>query len=163
MRTLAVLLSMSALAFSGTPPPPPDCGCTKDCEVVCTVETSLLWPPNHFLVNVGLEVNGNPTIQVYSDEDDVWPASAQFSPDAKLNNGDLRLRSERGGPGDGRVYLIVAGDCAATVVVPHDLSAASIASVLAQAEAALEYWETNGVPPPTFFLVGDGPVIGPKQ
>jgi hypothetical protein len=161
MRCLALLLSMSALAFSGNPPPPPDCKC--ECEVVCTVETSLLWPPNHNLVDVGLEVDGNPSIQVYSDEDDVWPASAQFSPDAKLSYGNLRLRSERGGPSDGRVYLIVAGDCALTVVVPHDLSAASIASVLDQAEDALEYWETNGVPPPSFYLVGDGPVIGPKQ
>ena len=160
MRSLALLLSMSALAFSGNPPPPDECGC-KDCEVVCTVETDFLWPPNHFLVDVGLEAAG--AIQVYSDEDDVWPASAQFSPDAKQNNGNLRLRSERGGPSDGRVYLIVAGDCALTVVVPHDMSQASIASVLAQAEAALEYYETNGVPPPSFFLVGDGPIIGPKQ
>ena len=162
MRALALLLCMSALAFSGDPQPPPDCGCKKDCEVVCTVETDFLWPPNHFLVDVGLSVSGNPTIQVYSDEDDEWPASEQFSPDAKLN-GNLRLRRERGGPGDGRVYLIIAGDCALTVVVPHDLSAASIASVQAQAEAALEFWELNGVPPPSFFLVGDGPVIGPKQ
>jgi len=160
MRCLVLLLSMSALALSGNPPPPP-CGC--DCEVVCVVERDFLWPPNHNLVDVGLEVDGNPTIQVYSDEDDVWPASARFSPDAKLSGQDLRLRAERGGPGDGRVYLIVAGDCAMTVVVPHDLSAASVASVQAQADAALEYWETNGIPPPGFFLVGDGPVIGPKQ
>ena len=161
MRCLVVLLSMCALAFSWDPPPPPDCGCKNECEVVCTVEQDFLWPPNHFLVDVGLEATG--TVTVYSDEDDVWPASAQFSPDAKQNNGNLRLRSERGGPDDGRVYLIIAGDCALTVVVPHDFSAASVASVLAQAEAALAYWETNGVPPPSFFLVGDGPVIGPKQ
>ena len=156
MRCLVLLLSMSALAFSGDPPPPEDCG-------VCSVEQDFLWPPNHNLVDVGLVVDGAPSIQVYSDEDDVWPASARFSPDARLDCLDLRLRSERGGSGDGRVYLIVAGDCAITVVVPHDLSAASVASVQAQADAALEFWETNGTPPSSFFLVGDGPVIGPKQ
>jgi hypothetical protein len=158
---------------------------THDECVDCVLDRDLLWPPNHKLVDVGLhvDVHQDPgathetTITVYSDEDDVWPASARFSPDAKLEDSTLRLRSERSGPGDGRVYLIVVsvldtdnatGDshvhlCVFTVVVPHDLSAASIASVEAQADAAHDFFVANGTPPPGYFLVGDGPVIGPKQ
>jgi hypothetical protein len=162
MRSVVLLMAMSAGALAGGEPPT-----HGDC-VECTLETDFLWPPNHNLVSVGLQVTGiaDATITVYSDEDDVWPASAQFSPDAKLDCKDLRLRSERGGPGDGRVYLIVVqGDheCVLTVVVPHDLSAASIASVFDQADAARDFFIANGTPPPGFFLVGDGPIIGPKQ
>jgi hypothetical protein len=50
------------------------------------------------------------------------------------------------------------------VVVPKSQSAADIASVNAQADAAAAYCHThNGAPPPSFFIVGDGPVVGPKQ
>jgi len=53
--------------------------------------------------------------------------------------------------------------CVFTVVVPHDMSAASIASVQAQADAAFDFWMANGTAPADFFVVGDGPVVGPKQ
>jgi hypothetical protein len=98
-------------------------------------------------------------------------------PDAKLEDSTLRLRSERSGPGDGRVYLIVVsvldtdnatGDshvhlCVFTVVVPHDLSASSIASVEARPTRLMISSSRTARPPPGYFLVGDGPVIGPKQ
>jgi hypothetical protein len=49
-------------------------------------------------------------------------------------------------------------------VVPHDQSAASIASVNAQAAAASAFCNANnGAPPAGFVQVGIGPVIGPKQ
>ena len=98
---------------------------------------------------------------------------SNFSPDAKdLGAGTLRLRSERLGTQDGRVYLIVTsavgatGDtatCLTTVVVPHDQSQASKNSFNAQASAAQAYYLANGTPPPGYSVVGDGPVIGPKQ
>jgi hypothetical protein len=112
---------------------------------------------------------------VFGDEDDETPTGdGNHSPDAKnLNIGTLRLRSERKGDADGRVYLIVvkvtdaAGNVSfrcATVVVTHSQSKSSIASVNAQAAAARAYCESHGgMPPPAYFMIGDGPVIGPKQ
>ncbi|HEX7897527.1 MAG TPA: hypothetical protein VF950_07185 [Planctomycetota bacterium] len=178
MRTALFLLSLSALAFSS-----PDL--IEDECLSCTLEQDLLWPPNHVLVEVGLHVDEHvdpnathtTSVDVYSDEDDLWPASAHFSPDASLAGGPLRLRRERGGRDDGRVYLIVVSVldtdiatglfhwhfCVFTVVIPHDLSDASIASVRAQAQAAEDYWALNGSAPPAYFHVGGGPLSGPKQ
>lgn len=177
MRLAVILLAMSATAL-------PQNQATQDECVSCSLDTDFLWPPNHKLVDVGLHVDAHAdpgtthtiSIAVYSDEDDVWPASARFSPDASQAC-SLRLRSERSGRGDGRVYLIVVTIrdtniatglyhdhfCVFTVVVPHDLSRASIASVRAQADAAEDYWSAHGSAPPGYFVVGDGPVIGSKQ
>jgi hypothetical protein len=115
-------------------------------------------------------------VSVYSDEDDVESTvgNSDFSPDAKnIAIGTLRLRSERSKNGDGRVYLIVVksadsagntGFAATTVVVPKSPSPSDVSSVNAQAAAALSYaLANNGNPPPGYFVVGDGPVIGPKQ
>jgi hypothetical protein len=119
---------------------------------------------------------GSHSVQVivYSDEPDLdIPGSGNFSPDAKnIALGTLRLRSERSGNGDGRVYLIVVkatdasgkvGYCAKTVTVPHDQSNASKNSVAAQANAARTYFLANHVPPPSYVQVGTGPITGPKQ
>jgi hypothetical protein len=97
----------------------------------------------------------------------------QFSPDA-INPGlnTLALRSERLGTGPGRVYLIVVtatdsfgqkGFCTSTVGVPHDQSTASKAAITQLAASASAYYALNGVPPADWFVVGDGPVVGPKQ
>jgi hypothetical protein len=76
----------------------------------------------------------------------------------------LRLRSDRAGSGDGRVYLIVAvatdpagnqGHACCTVVVPHDKSQAALDAVLEQAAAARDFCETNGTPPEGFSVVGE--------
>ncbi len=147
-----------------------------------SVAKSTLWPPNHDLENVGLSVtasdnSGGPVttqVVVFSDEDDLAPDSGNFSPDARnIAPGTLRLRSERSGGGDGRVYLIVvtATDSSnnvsrvcLTVVVPQSQSQSAQNSVNSQAAAAKSYCEThNGAPPPGYFVVGDGPVVGPKQ
>jgi hypothetical protein len=147
-----------------------------------SVGAGSLWPPNHDLLNVGLNVSasdnsGDPVqiqVAVFSDEDDITSAGGEMSPDARdIAPGTLRLRAEREGSGDGRVYLIVvtATDssnnvtrkCLA-VVVPKSQSKADAASVAQQAQAAVSYCQThNGAPPPGYFVVGDGPTIGPKQ
>ncbi len=147
--------------------------------VTSTVAKPLIWPANHDMVNVGLGASGNCgapitfQVQVFSDEDD-HTKGAKFSPDATdIAVGTLQLRAERVGSGDGRVYLIVVRgtdtsgntgfDCS-TVVVPHDSSAKSLASVNSQAAAAQTYCQTNnGAAPLGYFLIGDAPVIGPKQ
>jgi len=110
---------------------------------------------------------------VFSDED--ASPSGNFSPDADnlTATGNLRLRAECRPDGDGRVYLIVAkatnssgdiGFCATPVTVPHDQSAASRLSVALQASAALDYaLGHHGNPPPGYFLIGNGPIVGPKQ
>jgi len=97
------------------------------------------------------------------------------SPDAKnlRADGTLRLRAERRGDGDGWVYLIIAkatdssgntGFCATTVTITHDQSAAGYALVKAQAAAAQAYAAAhNGAPPPGYFLIGKGPIVGKKQ
>jgi len=150
--------------------------------VTCAVAVPSLSPPNHGLVNVGLTASatdicdGAPpvVVTVFGDEDDETPTGAgNFSPDAKdVAPGTLRLRAERMGNADGRVYLIVARatdgsgnaahDCC-TVVVPHAGNSASIASVNVQATAARDFCLAHGGPPAGFFPIGDGPVVGPKQ
>jgi hypothetical protein len=157
----------------------------NDCEppkVTSSVATASLWPPNHKLINVGFAASATDncpgpiaiSVRVFSDESEAAPADGHFSPDAKdIAPGTLRLRSERFGDSDGRVYLIVTtapdtsgnkGHSCATVVVPHDQSAASIVSVNAQAAAASAYCAANnGGVPPGYVMIGIGPVVGPKQ
>jgi hypothetical protein len=149
------------------------------CSVISSVSTSSLWPPNHNLVKVGLGGSsgcpGATSVSVFSDEDDqADTGDGNFSPDARdIAPVSLRLRSERSGNGNGRVYLVVAkatdasGNVAAscnTVVVPKSQSKKDQDAVNAQAAAAKAYcFAHNGAPPPGYFVVGDGPVVGPKQ
>ena len=149
-----------------------------------TISTSLainsLWPPNHDMVNVGFAFSATDNtsvastdLAVFSDEDDVAPAGGEESPDAmNIASGTLRLRSERSGNGDGRVYLIriTATDGSSntsraclSVVVPKSKSAADVSSVNLQAQAARAQCAATGMPPAGYFVVGDGPVIGPKR
>ncbi|HYP26211.1 MAG TPA: Ig-like domain-containing protein [Blastocatellia bacterium] len=151
--------------------------------VHCSVGTSSLWPPNHNLINVGLAASasdncGGPVamqVLVFGDEDDEEATGdGMHSPDAKnIGLATLRLRSERKGDGDGRVYLIVVkatdasgnvGFCVKTVVVPHSQNKRATAAVQAQAAAAAAFAQANGgAPPPGYFVIGDGPILGPKQ
>jgi hypothetical protein len=154
---------------------------TQAPSITCSVTKALLWPPNSDLVNVGLTVTASdndgdaPTISidVFSDEDDEEQPGG-MSPDAKdVAAETLRLRAERRGDADGRVYVIriKATDQSnntsysyCTVVVPHSQSKADLSAVNAQAAAAVAAFVSNGNNPPAgFFLVGDGPTVGPKQ
>ncbi|HEX6184409.1 MAG TPA: cadherin-like domain-containing protein [Pyrinomonadaceae bacterium] len=149
--------------------------------VTCSVTKALLWPPNSDLVNVGLTVTATDNdaeapvveIDVFSDEDDEEQLDG-MSPDAKdVAPVTLRLRAERRGDANGRVYVIriKATDQSnntsysyCTVVVPKSQSKADLSAVNAQAAAAVAAFVANGNNPPAgYFLVGDGPVVGPKQ
>ena len=147
---------------------------TQGPGVTITLAKTQLWPPNHNLIDVGFSFAASDnsggtvtsTVAVYSDEDDLAPETGDHSPDAK---NALRLRAERSGAGNGRVYLIVvtATDpssnttfACATVVVPKSMSSADVAAVNAQATAAASQC---GTIPAGYFLVGDGPIVGPKQ
>ena len=149
-----------------------ECGNTASCpatftiedttapDVTCSVGTDVLWSPDHKLAEVGLEVTVSDDcdpagaedsliIEVWSDETeipDTGDGTGRHAPDAKDIYAGLRLRKERRGGEDGRVYLIIAraedgcgnvgfGYCA--VVVPHDQSEDGLAEVAAQAEATL--------------------------
>jgi hypothetical protein len=113
-------------------------------------------------------------VSVFGDEDDETRtangANGINSPDAKdIAIGTLRLRAERVEALDGRVYLVVvtatdmAGNASRachTVVVPKGKNG----NVEAQAAAAKAFCEANsGAAPPGYFVIGDGPIIGPKQ
>ena len=162
----------------------PGNGACPACVLTTSVSTSQLWPPSHSLINVGLAASttgicpASRDVTVYSDEDDVDPQTVgDMSPDAKnIALGTLRLRAERrdtGAGADGRVYLIITktsdgtGNGAfacTTVTVPETQGSSDKASVAAQAAAAKSFCTSNGgTPPPGYFLVGDGPTIGPKQ
>jgi len=124
---------------------------------------------------VVLNIDPDPviTVLVFADEDDEEPTGdGNHSPDASGEDETLRLRSERIGNDNGRVYLImvVATDTAGnfgfdccTVVVPKSKSKKHIANVDGQAAIAEAFCLEFGEPPPGFVEVGDGPVIGPKQ
>jgi hypothetical protein len=158
-----LLLNIFDMAVVPAPVDPP--------LVTCTLETALLWPPDHELRDVGLGLSVKhdaPTtlsLAVYSDEGDLEPGSGNHAPDAlDVAAGTLRLRAERSGHGDGRVYLIVAtaadefgnvGVGCCTVVVPKSESAASEAEVLLQAALAEGSCRRAGVLPRGFVPVGE--------
>jgi len=97
-----------------------------------------------------------------------------FSPDSKdISVGTLQLRQERVDSGNGRVYLVVVkatdtaggtGFATVTVVVPKSSTGTNIALVNTLAAAAKTFADSNhGAPPPAYFVIGDGPLIGSKQ
>ena len=158
-------------------------------SVSASTRLQILWPPNHNLVNVGLKAtvrdlcDPSPVIavSVFGDEDDEEKTGdGHHAPDARnIALGSLRLRSERKGNADGRVYLVVVtatdasnnvGFHAVAVAVPHDMSKKSVASAVAQGIAAerraaefVRYLLGFLPLPSPFFVIGDGPIIGPKQ
>jgi hypothetical protein len=154
----------------------------QQAHVTVSIDKTMLWPPNHDLINVGLGVmvndpcnpNASATVAVYSNEDDtVVDDGETHSPDARnVAASTLRLRSERTGSGTARVYLIVVravgstgttGLASATVVVPHSRSGAAMQAATNLAAAAQASLMTTGNAPGGYYLVGDGAVIGPKQ
>ena len=150
-----------------------------------SVAMSLISATNSNLFDVGLTASATDQegeavtyqVTVFGDEDDETPTlpGVVHSPDAKdIAPSTLRLRGERVEANDGRVYLIkvTATDSSGgvsnpnyhTVVVPKNNKPASINLVNAQAAAAITYAQShNGAPPPGYFVIGDGLIIGPKQ
>ncbi|HKR58654.1 MAG TPA: DNA/RNA non-specific endonuclease, partial [Pyrinomonadaceae bacterium] len=150
-----------------------------------SVTMSLISATNSNLFNVGLTASTTDqegetvtiSVAVFGDEDDQTPTvtSVVHSPDAKdIATNTLRLRGERVEANNGRVYLIIvtATDASGgvdrnyhTVVVPKNNKAANVNAVIAEAAAAAAVAESNGdgTPPPGYFVIGDGPIIGPKQ
>lgn len=149
----------------------------------CSVITPVILQTNHDMVNVGLASRARDlcegelpvAVSIFGDEDDeAQTGDGNFSPDAKnIDIETLRLRAERKGNSDGRVYLILVestdssgnrGINCCTVTVPHSRSQSALQSAQAQAAAARTFCLANaGMPPAGYFVVGDGPVIGPKQ
>ncbi len=147
--------------------------------VSSSVATSSLWPPNHDLVSIGFasfatdgcdaNVTDSLITAVWSDE----PEEGPHAPDAADVSSDLRLRRERAGSGDGRVYLMIthATDAcgntsfACSVVdVPHSNGKKAQASIAQQVAEAQGFCNGNGgAPPPGFVQVGLSPASGPKQ
>ena len=100
-------------------------------EISVSVSPDTLWPPNHKMVlctptiTVSDNCDLNPTVQLVS----VTSNEADDADDILINNGDIYLRAERSGHGDGRVYTITyeaiddSGNSApakSTVTVPHN-------------------------------------------
>jgi hypothetical protein len=132
--------SSSAAVYYGYCPPtnrPPDCS-------TVTANPSTLWPPNHTFRLVTLSGGTDPdgdavtlTITgVTQDEPVNGAGDGNTSPDAQAGAqaNTVRLRAERSGTGDGRVYRISftgsdsqGGTCTGTVTVgvPHDQGAGS--------------------------------------
>jgi hypothetical protein len=149
--------------------------------ITASVAVDTLWAPNHHMENVGLafsatDNSGDPValqIKVFSNEDDVFDGGESFSADAKdIAAGTLRLRSERSTIGSGRVYLIliVATDSSnnvstkcLSVVVSKSQNQSDINAVNQLAAAAGAICESTGAAPAGYFVVGDGPTIGPWQ
>lgn len=131
---------------------------TQPPTITASVAVGTLWSPNNKMVDVGLSISATDnssdattTFVVYSDEDDGDSIDA---------SGSLLLRAERAGTGDGRVYLIAITSTdefsntsykCLTVVVPKSQSAKDVASVNAQAAAALAQCPS----PAGYFIVGD--------
>ncbi len=188
------VIDSTASAAAGTPP---DSNLTNNSQKVsltvsnpvpvvhASVAQPLLRQNDHELVNVGLAATAIDTacpapttfaVQVFGNEDDQTSTSGDdaFSPDARdIGVGSLRLRAERLGNSDGRVYLIIVkatdtaggtGFDSVTVVVPKSSSAASRMAIAAEAMAAEQSaLANNGVPPAGYLMIGDGPPFGPKQ
>jgi hypothetical protein len=124
----------SIIESCGTPTPnlPPDCS-------GAVANATMLWPPNHKFVPIAIgnvtDPDGDPvnmTITgIHQDEPTKGLGSGDQSPDGIIvDNHTVKVRAERAGTGDGRVYHIdftandgKGGVCTGEVsvpVVPHD-------------------------------------------
>jgi hypothetical protein len=139
---------------------------------------ALLWPPNHDLIDVGLVATAVDScggvrpvaIQPFSTEpEEAAMGDGRFSPDARqAASGALRLRAERMGGGDGRIYLIRAGASdpsgnsgfgCCSVVTPHSMNEAAVTEIQAEAAAAA----SCRADPRSFVTIGNGAVIVPSS
>ncbi len=132
----------------GTPATP-----NPDVAAACTY----LWPPNHRMQSVGLDLDAAYDLLVFSNDPSADPADIALD-----NDGGLQLRAERSGDSIGRVYLVVALtpeedggdliDCCA-VVVPHDKSEGSMMDIETEAALAQLICLINNAPPAGYELI----------
>ncbi len=105
-----------------------------------SVSPAMLWPPNHKMKDVTVSYSSTDNcpgpitcaLSVSSDEPVEGLGDGHTSPDwIVVNNHLVKLRAERSGTGDGRVYTITirctdqhgnTGTATTTVLVPHDMS-----------------------------------------
>ncbi len=120
-------------------------GCTTSVTVIDTVPPALtievtpkvLWSPDHKLVPIRIDAKPTDlcdpapavTCRVTSSEPALMIGSGQTPRDIVWSGGQLFLRAERSGTGEGRVYTITCTatdasgnrtEASATVMVPHD-------------------------------------------
>lgn len=135
----AVRNNVSANVLVGPVNQPPECGMVR-------AELTRLWPPSGEMVPITLlgvtDPDGDAVnlriTQITQDEPVVGPGSGQGAPDGGgVGNEVARVRSERNGNGDGRVYEVdfIADDgnggaCTGSVrtSVPHDRASEAIDS-----------------------------------
>jgi hypothetical protein len=127
---------MAIIETCGTPNNNPDCSTAAPSE-----ET--LWPPNHKMNDITIagvtDPDGDPVAitidSIFQDEPTSGLGDGDQSPDgAGVGTDTARVRSERSGTGDGRVYHIsftaedgIGGTCSGEVLVsvPHDQNGAA--------------------------------------
>ncbi len=124
---------------------------------VAAAACTYLWPPNHRMQSVGLDLDPSYDLLIFSNDPSADPTDVAID-----NDSGLQLRAERSGGSIGRVYLVIALtpeeegaeliDCC-TVVVPHDKSEASMMDI--EAEAILAQFEClhNNTPPDGYQLI----------
>lgn len=118
---------------------PPECGAAQ-------ADPALLWPPNHELANIAILGVSDPdgdavtlTIEgITQDEPVLGTGSGDTAPDAEgVGTAAARVRAERSGDGDGRVYSLQfrasdgrGGSCGGSVSVrvPHNQKETAIDS-----------------------------------
>lgn len=108
-------------------------------ELQVTANPNILWPPSHKLVEITPYVLVTDACEdevkvdllyVSQNEPDNGAGDGNTSPDTVIENGVIKLRAERAGPGKGRVYTLMfratdgsgnITDSSAIVTVPHDM------------------------------------------
>jgi len=141
--------------------------------VAASLSTSVLWPPDHQMIDTGFTVSAQDqcsgaqpiSVQVFANESQNGLGDGNFAPDATSTAGTLLLRSERSGTGNGRVYLVVVkssdpsgntGFACTTAVVPFDEDTPTpLESVQAQAAAAQAFCSTHGGAAPAGYFAAD--------
>ncbi len=151
-------LGTTVVTFTATDASGNDATCTASVTVEdttpptidVTLSQTMLWPPNHKMVDITAIVevedicDPNPTfelVSIESNEPDNGLGDGDFPDDIQgddlgTDDVEFQLRAERAGPGDGRIYTInyLASDMSGNttpatveVEVPHDQSGAAMA------------------------------------